>query len=73
MDELKVLIQYVMLRKFNNNKNTSETAGKFLVFMSKVSLLTTKSENGFQSFILTIQHRDENLDQDAHKTSIKMI
>ena len=45
---------------------------KFLVFMAKVSLLTAKSETGFQDFILTIPHLEMNPDHDAHQTPIKM-
>ena len=62
MEELKGNIQHVIW-EFKNNKNATETA--------KVSLLTAKSENGSQSFILVIHHWEMNPDQDAHQTSIK--
>ena len=42
----------------------------FVVFMAKVLLLTAKLEKGFQSFVLVIQHREMNPDQDAHQISM---
>ena len=39
--------------------------------MAKVSLLSAKSETGFQSFILVI-YLEMNPDQDAYQTSNKM-
>ena len=73
MGELKVHIQYAILWEFKNNKNTTETAKKISSVMAKVPLLTTKSETGFQSFILVIHHKEMNPDQDAHQSSIKML
>ena len=46
---------------------------EFVVFIDKGSLLITKSETGFQNFILTIHHWAMNLDQDAHPTLIEML
>ena len=46
---------------------------KLVVFMAKVSLLTTKSQTGFQNFIMAIRHKEVNPDQDAHLTSIKKL
>ena len=40
--------------------------------MAKVSLLTTKSETGFQSFFLLNQW-EMNPDQHTHQTLIKML
>ena len=73
MEELKVHIWHVMVWEFKNNKNAAETAWKFVVFIAYVSLLTTKLETGFQSFILVICHWEMNPDQDTHLTSIKML
>ena len=50
MEKVKVLIQYVMLRKFKNNKNAVEKLRKFVVFIDKISLLTSK----FETFIIII-------------------
>ena len=51
-------------------KTLSKLLRKFAVFIAKVSLLTAKSQTGFQSFILIISLKDEprpkhtsNLDQ----------
>ena len=41
--------------------------------MAMLSLLNTKSEIGFQNFVLVIVHWEMNLDQDAHQTLIKML
>ena len=41
--------------------------------MAKVSLLTAKSETGFQNFILAIRQLKMNPDRDAHQTSIKIL
>ena len=54
MDELKVHIRHVMC-EFKNNENVTKTA-KLLVFMANVFLLITKSETGFQHFVLAIHH-----------------
>ena len=42
---------------------------KFLVFMAKVSWPITKSETGFQSFILATNHWEMNPNQNVHQTS----
>ena len=52
-----------MLWKFKN-KNTTETEN-FFYFIAKVSLLTTKTETGFQSFILAIYHWEINPDHSS--------
>ena len=70
MEKLKVNIQYVILCEFKNYKNSKETR-KFLVFVVKVSLLTAKSETGFQYFWQYV--REMNPNQDTHQTSIKML
>ena len=41
--------------------------------MTKLSLLTAKSETGFQSFILAIGHWEMDPDQNANQTLIKML
>ena len=71
MEELKVHIRHVMLWEFKNNKNATETAQNICKFIPKVSLLTTTSETGFQSFVLAICLRDMNPVQDIHQTTIK--
>ena len=74
MEEPKVHIGHVMLWEFKKKKKTPQKQQrKFMVFMAYVSLLTTKFETGFYSFILAIQHWVINRDQDAHQTSIKML
>ena len=47
---MELHIQHVILWEFKNIKNTS------VVFMAKVSLLTTESETGIQSMIPEIHH-----------------
>ena len=64
-------IQYVMLREFKNNKNSTET--KFLMFMNNVLLLTAKVKTGFQSFVPVIRYWMLNLDQNAHQTLLKIL
>ena len=44
---------------------------KFRVFIANVSLLTVKSETGFQSFILAMHHREMNPGQDAHQDALR--
>ena len=39
----------------------------FVVLTAKVSLLTTKSETGFEGFILAIRHSEMNPDQSSIK------
>ena len=56
MEELKVHIQCVILWESKNNKIQMKQKRIFIVFMAKVSLLTTKSEIGFHSFVLVIRH-----------------
>ena len=72
MNELKVDIWHIMLLKFKNNKNATKTAKKFVVLIAKVSSLTAKSENSFQSFILTICYWEMNPDQNIHQTLNKI-
>ena len=47
MEEVKVKIRHVILWEFKNRENAIKTAEKFVVFLTKVSLLTAKSEIGF--------------------------
>ena len=41
--------------------------------MAEASLLTAKSETGFQDFVQSICYWEMNPDQDAHQNSIKII
>ena len=66
MEELKVNIRYVILWEFDKNKEVK-------IFMDKVSLQTTKSENGFESFVLALYHGEINPVHDTQQTSIKML
>ena len=45
------------------NESLQKQSRKFLVLMAKVSLLTTKSETGFQNFILAVRHWEMNPNQ----------
>ena len=54
-----------MLWEFKNNKK------KFLVFMTEVSLLTTKSKTDFQSFCSG--HWEMNLNKEAQQILIKIL
>ena len=54
-------------------KTLQKQLRKFLVFMVKVSLRTTKSETSFQNFILVIRHWEKNPPKGTHQTSIKML
>ena len=68
MEEMKVHIQHVVLWEFTNSKNTTEIAKK--TCKDKVSLLTAKSETGFQSFNILLKDEPKSgcsldLNQDA--------
>ena len=41
--------------------------------MATVSLLATKSETGFQSFVPTIHHWEINPDMEVHQNLMKML
>ena len=41
--------------------------------MAKMSLLSAKSETGFQNFVLAIRHKQMNQDEDVHQTLIKRL
>ena len=65
-----MFIRHVMLWEFMNNKNARKIAKKI---SAKLSLLTTKSETGFQIFLLVIRHWQINPDQNARQTLIEML
>ena len=70
MEEMKGHIRHVMLSEFMNNKNATETAKKISSVYGKGVII---DRQGFQSFVQGIRHWKMTIDQDAHKTSIKML
>ena len=49
------------MKNFKNNKNATETVKKILMLMTKVSLLTDKTETVFWRYVLVIDIRTSSL------------
>ena len=70
MEELKV---HVMLWKFENNKNATETVKEISNVYDQGVITDCQVQNWFQSFVLAMLHWEMNTDQDTKKTTIKMV